>query len=125
MNCLVWNEKSKWLSDFNLYAKHVFTKDLQGYLLDSPPEQCWSDDVSWLPNYQFVEDLMIWLRTYFSHVKAYHSCSPLSVKSYYSKGIIGQDHTSIEIEFKRIFSDINEEHLDQAIQTRKCNILSC
>jgi hypothetical protein len=113
----VWTDKSAWLKQMSVQAAHILNDDLKEYLLEGQPEQCWSDDLNWLPGVWVIDEMVSWLNNTYTSVKAYHACSPMNVSSYYENGLIGQRETSIISEFKKIFSDIDDEYLGKAIQS--------
>lgn len=115
MNLLDWRNKKEWISAISVYAGDIINENLVEKIRSSDLEGCWSDDMSWLQDEDIVDCFRERLLTHYSHVKAFHGCRPISVRSYYDNGFLGQNKGSIEKQFRELFSDVESNLVEQAI----------
>jgi hypothetical protein len=71
--------------------------------------------MSWLLHPSIVDDFRELFLGFYSHMKGFHGCRPISVRSYYERGMLGQDDSGVLEAFRRIFSDVDARYLDAAI----------
>lgn len=115
MNILDWRKKEEWLSSINEYAGDLIGDDLLVKIRSKKVKGCWSDDMSWLPDEEIVAALEIRFKEYYSHVKSFHGCRPIDVRSYYEKGLLGQNGSLLESQFRKIFEDVSGDLVEKAI----------
>ncbi|MCS4306289.1 hypothetical protein M2404_000612 [Rheinheimera pacifica] len=110
-----WRQRRSWLASIRYYAGHVLTPELRTYLIQKRPE-CWSDDVSWLPDAKYIlPELTRSLTSYYTHFKGFHGCRPLNLRSYYENGLIGQNSEFLCNMFREIFYDVPQEEVENVI----------
>ncbi len=115
MSILDWRETEDWKNAVQTYAREFLHEGLITDLRESGVTNCWSDDMSWLPNSTIVESIEEAFCCYYSEVKCFHGARPSNVASYFESGLLGQNQDYLEEEFCRIFSDVEERHLRQAV----------
>lgn len=116
---LDWRNRRSWLSSIRFYAHDLLTEEVRDFLRRERLE-CWSDDLSWLPNHQhlvpaFSERMFL----YYTHVKAFHGCRPDSLASYYAQGLLGQDGERLNKKFREIFADVDASDVEHVIEQSK------
>lgn len=80
---LDWRSRAKWLREIPAYTADILNADVVEFLRDNPPDGCWSDDMSWLPDESLVDDFIDALCDYYESVKGFHGCRPTEMGSYY------------------------------------------
>lgn len=115
MQVLDWRSRANWLQKIHVYAATVLDADVVKFLRDTSPEDCWSDDMSWLPDERLVDDFTDALCDYYESVKAFHGCRPTEMTSYYSDGLVGQDGRYVESRFRELYADVPSAALQRAI----------
>ncbi len=112
---LDWRKRLSWLGSIRHYAGHVLTLELRQHLSQERP-QCWSDNLSWLPDYEYIfPEFLNSLISYYTHFKGFHGCRPLRVANYHEHGLLGQNSSILEGLFKEIFSDLPAQELEGVI----------
>lgn len=112
---LDWRNRRSWLVSIRHYAGHVLTAELRQRLAQERPE-CWSDDLSWLPDSEYIlPEFVGSLTGYYTHFKGFHGCRPSSVSSYYEHGLLGQNSDLLCDMFREIFSDVPQEDVESII----------
>ena len=115
LEILDWRRRRSWQYAFRQFAGHLLDGSVRDHLVRNKPRACWSDNFSWLPSPDVVEEIAWCLREHYSHVKGFHASRPRSVKSYYELGLMGLDVTVAQKSFKEIFADVDELKLEAAI----------
>ena len=116
MKVLDWRTENDWLSELSNYAGDLLGNELLEEIRENGIKGCWSDDMSWLPGKDIDKEVEARFVDYYSHVKAFHGCRPLTVRSYYESGILGQNRGKITEQFKSVFSDVDDALLEEAIR---------
>lgn len=112
---LDWRKRRSWLASIPYYAGDLLSAEITQELVQERPE-CWSDNFSWLPySEDILPEFVQRLTTYYSHFKGFHGCRPSSVRSYYERGLLGQNSDFLCDNFRQIFSDVPKKHLEAAI----------
>ncbi|MEM5434691.1 hypothetical protein [Paraburkholderia diazotrophica] len=113
---LDWRKRRNWLASVRHYAGHVLTTELRQYLSQERPK-CWSDDFSWLPDSGYIlPEFVSSLTRYYTHFKGFHGCRPLTLSSYYERGLLGQNSDLLCSVFRELFYDVPKEHVEKIIQ---------
>lgn len=113
---LDWRNRRSWLASMRHYAGDIITPQLRNHIASTRPE-CWSDDLSWLPDADDLLDAFVEaLITYYTHFKGFHGCRPLRLRSYYEQGLVGQDSALLAQSFREIFVDAPPAELDRALR---------
>lgn len=68
---LDWRSRAKWLREIPAYTADILNADVVEFLRDNPPDGCWSDDMSWLPDESLVDDFIDALCDYYESVKGF------------------------------------------------------
>ncbi len=113
---LDWRDPERWFSDIDRYAGGLLNSTLKRRLRISKPSGCWSDNLSWLPDPDIETDFRELFLGFYSRAKGFHGCRPVSVRSYYERGLLGQNRRIIEETFRQLFSDIDGSLLETAIE---------
>jgi len=112
MKTLDWRNHHQRIDTVNGILNSEVLEDIS----NSKIEYCYSDDLSWLPDYFNLELFTEKFLENFKAIKCFHACSPIRIESYLSDGFTGGNHEkNIEL-FKNIFSDIPQYNLEQAIK---------
>lgn len=110
-----WRQRRSWLASIRHYAGHILTTELRHHLAQRRPE-CWADDFSWLPDSEYVlPEFTLSLTNYYTHFKGFHGCRPLDLRSYYERGLVGQNSEFLCDVFRDIFSDVPNEEIENVI----------
>ncbi|PAU59208.1 hypothetical protein BZL41_17050 [Pseudomonas sp. PIC25] len=111
-----WRKRRSWLARIRHYAGDILTPELKAHISRERPD-CWSDDLSWLPDWEcVVSEFVSALTDYYSHFKGFHGCRPSSLKSYYEHGLLGQSSERLHNVFRRIFADVAQADVEEVIQ---------
>ncbi|MBT1119028.1 hypothetical protein [Stutzerimonas nitrititolerans] len=112
---LDWRNRRSWLGSIRFYAGELLDPAMRRHLERKRP-QCWSDDLSWLPNHEeLVPVFCELLASYYSYVKAFHGCRPENTRSYYEHGLQGHQPDRIQSRFRELFHDVDPNQLQKAI----------
>ncbi|WP_230958696.1 hypothetical protein [Burkholderia stagnalis] len=112
---LDWRNRAQWLDAASKYARHLLTPAVRRTLARTRPS-CWSDDMSWLPDWEDVfPEFVHSLSEHYAHLKAFHGCRPLSLSSYYAHGLRGQDADQLVLQFQAMFPEVPATDLNAAI----------
>lgn len=110
-----WRKRRSWLACIRHYAGHVLSTELRQHLAQERPK-CWSDDLSWLPDSEYIlSEFTGSLTSYYTHFKGFHGCRPISVSSYYQRGLLGQNSDLLCDQFREIFSDVPKKDVESVI----------
>jgi hypothetical protein len=111
-----WRKRRSWLVRTRHYARDILTPDLKAYLSRVRPD-CWSDDLSWLPDHEYlVPEFTSALTGYYTHFKGFHGCRPTSLSSYLEHGLVGQRSEHLNKLFREIFADVEANSVEGVIQ---------
>lgn len=111
-----WRKRRSWLASIRHYAGPLLTAELRQHLSQRRPE-CWSDNVSWLPDSGYiVSEFVDALTSYYTHFKGFHGCRPLKLASYYERGLLGQNSDLLCDAFREIFSDVPKADVEDVIR---------
>jgi hypothetical protein len=112
---LDWRNRAHWLVAASKYARHVLTPSVRRALASSRPS-CWSDDMSWLPDWEdALPEFVHSLADHYAHLKAFHGCRPVSLSSYYEHGLQGQNADQLVLQFQAMFPQVPASDLNAAI----------
>jgi hypothetical protein len=112
---LDWSSRAQWLPELPAYTADILAPDVVDFLRDNPPDGCWSDDMSWLPDESLVDNFIDAFCNYYESVKAFHGCRPIEMASYYNDGLLGQDGRHVETTFRNLYADVPGDVLQRAI----------
>jgi len=112
---LDWRSEEKVINEVADYSSHIFDNDFRIHLSNNI-DYCYSDNLDYLPDESYFLEFMDSFRKYYTSIKAFHGCRPLSLKPYYAHGILGQDKKKIESMFYEIFSEFDTAELKDCIE---------
>jgi hypothetical protein len=112
-----WRKRRSWLASIRHYAAEVLSEEVHKHVRRARP-QCWSDDMSWLPdNRWLVGEFCGRMTEYYTHFRAFHGCRPVRTAAYYEHGLLGQSKGQIHATFRELFGDhYAADALDCAIE---------
>lgn len=111
-----WRFREQCFKDLRSYAGDVFNDELIRELERIGLDACWSDDLSWLPIDDIDKLVLGRFAGFYKSIKGFHGCRPINVAQYLDVGLHGQKQSVIEAIFRRIFSDLDESLIAQAIE---------
>lgn len=112
---LDWRSRALWLREIPVYTYAILNANVADFLRDNPPDGCWSDDMSWLPEESIVDDFVDAFCNYYKGIKAFHGCRPAEMASYYRDGLVGQDGRHVEAAFRDLYVDVPGDLLQRSI----------
>jgi hypothetical protein len=113
-----WTKRSSWLRAIKNYASAAITAELREHLSTKRPD-CWSDNLSWLPDIEIADQFAIDFKNHYTHIKAYHGCRPTAIEDYYQNGIVGQNSEKLFSSFRNTFEDLPKSAVEKAIDNMK------
>lgn len=117
-NVLDWSDAYRLVDEARHYAGSVLDADLEQEVLERKPKACYSDDLNtWLPDNSVLEYFAERLQRHYTHVKGFHGCRPLDVRTYYERGLLCQDFATIERIFRTVYSDVLDAHIGSALRS--------
>lgn len=119
MDVLDFQSSEKLLSDLRSYAGDIFSPKLVRKLQRKKIDGCWSDNMAWTTIEDIDQILLDRVCCYYSAIKGYHGCRPLSLEPYYQCGLKGQSSEEITKKFLELFSDVDSSALKAAINEMK------
>jgi len=128
-NVLAWREFHDWGPIVQDLVNDIVTQDVINAVKAAPPEYCYYEDVKWLQRALDIAGIHVKksvvgiiaerLPNVYSHVRMYHACRPVNIKSYYQHGFIPADPKSLNELAEKYFlwqPRVTKEILDKAIR---------
>ena len=120
---LDWRSKEKMINEVTNYSSHILDKSFKAHLSQNV-DYCYSDNMNFLPDETYLLKFIDSFRKYYTNIKAFHGCRPVSLKPYYTDGLLGQNKNKIEKIFYEIFSEFDSTELKEYIERHNSKSLN-
>lgn len=120
---LDWRFKEKVMLEVEKYSGHILDKEFKTHLSENV-EYCYSDNMDFLPDKSYLIEFINSFRNYYTDIKAFHGCRPVSLKPYFSYGLLGQNKKKIEQLFFEIFSDFDLTDLEECVARHSAEFIN-